>query len=356
MRGIDMNTYSKTVGFLCLFAMTMAGLAGFHSSALRAQAAASQVAAPAVLNSLRGRVFMEGDDGTTAIRVMLRHAQGSEVGTAKAKYDGSFAFESLAPGEYLLVMEREGFPTIARPVQIKTYSSPKTIYLQIRLSADGSTTVRELVKEYSREDLPQHEETRSKVSKEALKEFQRAEQESSRGNHSRAIEHLKKALRAEPKFYEAWNNLGLQYQAIQAWEQAIEAFRQATATGNNSAKPSINLGNLLLALNQLDPALESFKQASKIDPDSVVTHTALGKIYVLKQDFLSAHEHLEMATRLDPKGSREAFLLLARLEINGRDIHQACRTLKAMLEFFPTDPDARAMMSELPDCRLPAEP
>jgi tetratricopeptide (TPR) repeat protein len=351
-----MITYSKTVGPLCLCAMAMAALVGPRSYPLRDQYGTSQAPTPVMLNSLRGRVFMEGDDGTAPIRIILRRAQGSEVGTAKVKYDGTFVFESLAPGEYLLVMEKEGSPTVARPVHIKAYPSPKTIYLQIRLSADGSATIREMVKGYSREDLPQTEETHSKVSKGALKEFRRAEQENSSGNHSGAIEHLKKALRAEPKFYEAWNNLGLQYQAIQAWGQAIEAFRQAIATGSSSTKPFINLGSLYLALKQLDPALESFKQASKLDPDSAIIHKALGKIYALKQDFKSALEHLEMATRLEPKSSREAFLLKARLEMDGRDTHQACQTLKTMLEFFPADPDAQSMMSELPDCRLPEKP
>lgn len=351
-----MITSSRMIGPLCLCAMAMAALAGPHSFQLRAQSGTSQVPTPAMLNSLRGKVFMEGDNGTQPIRIMLRGAQGSEVGTAKVKYDGSFVFEHLASGEYLLVMEREDSPTVARPVQIKAYPSPKTIYLQIRLGADGSTTVRELVKEYSREDLPQPEETHSKVSKGALREFQRAEQESSRGNHSGAIEHLKKALRAEPKFYEAWNNLGLQYQAIQAWEQAIEAFRQSIASENSSTKPFINLGSLYLTLDQVDPALESFKQALELDPDSAIIHKALGKIYALKQDFRSALEHLETATRLEPKSSHEAFLLLARLEMDGKNSYQACHTLKAMLEFFPADPDAKSMMSELPDCRLPAKP
>jgi tetratricopeptide (TPR) repeat protein len=270
------------------------------------------------------------------------------VGSATLKYDGSFSFEGLETGDYLLVIERENSPTVARPLQLRAYPSPKTVFLQVRLRTDGSATIRELVKDYTRKGNPEREEATSAVSRAAFNEFQKAGDESQKGNTLKAIEHLEKAVKEDPKFYEAFNNLGVQYQKLKKWDKAIGAYQQAIAVRNDSAKPHVNLGNLYLVLEQTELAIESFKQALAFDPNSVVAHLALGQIYFRKQRFDLAAEHLEMATRLAPHQSHDGFLQLAQLHILQQEYSQARNVLAAMGDYFPEDPDAKRLLSTIP--------
>ncbi len=306
-----------------------------------------QPQSPIIRHSLRGLVIIDGTKRDKPIHVSLRRGNGPDVGTTTLQYDGSFAFEGLEAGDYLLTIEREESPTVARPVQLKPYPSPKTVYVQIRLRADGSAEIRELVKEYTKKEIPERQEAVSTVSRKASNEFQKASEESQKGNTQRAIEHLQKAIREDPKFFEAFNNLGVQYQKMQQWDKAIEAYQQALAIRNDSGKPHINLGNLYLTLQKPDSAAESFKQALTFEPNSVAAHLALGQIYFQKQQYDLAAEHLEMATRLAPQQDREAFLLLARLHILQKEFSQARSVLETMQDYFPADQDAQKILSSL---------
>jgi tetratricopeptide (TPR) repeat protein len=331
----------KILGFLVYVSLAMGRAGGVLNGA-------DQTPNLTILHSLRGMVMIDGTEPDKPIRVSLRRSNGPDVGSATLKYDGSFSFEGLEAGDYLFVIERQDSPTVARPLQLKPYSSPKTVFLQVRLRMDGSATIRELVKEYTRKGTPEREEAVSTVSKTASNEFQKAGEESQKGNTIKAIEHLQKAVKVDPKFYEAFNNLGVQYQKLEQWDKAIGAYQQAITIRNDSAKPHINLGNLYLVRQQTELAVESFKQALTFDPNSVVAHLALGQIYFRKQNFDLAAEHLETATRLAPHQSREGFLQLAQLYILQQEYPQARNLLTAMQDYFPEDPDARRLLSTIP--------
>jgi tetratricopeptide (TPR) repeat protein len=292
--------------------------------------------------------MIDGTEPDNPIRVSLQRSNGSELGSATLKYDGSFSFEGLEAGDYLFVIEREDSPTVARPLHLRPFPSPKTVFLQVRLRLDGSATIRELVKEYTRKGTPEREEAASTVSKAAFNEFQKAGEESQNGNTLKAIEHLEKAVKVDPKFYEAFNNLGVQYQKMKQWDKAIGAYQQAISIRNDSAKPHINLGNLYLVLQQTELAIESFKQALAFDPNSVVAHLALGQIYFREQKFDLAAEHLETATRLAPHKSHDGFLQLAQLCILQQEYPRARNVLAAMQDYFPEDPDAKRLLSTIP--------
>ncbi len=289
------------------------------------------------------------------VRVTLKRETGLEIGSTTLKYDGSFVFEGLEAGNYLVVIEKEDSPTVARPVQLKAYPSPKTTFLQVRLGADGSATIREIVKEYTHAEIPERDETASTVSKKALSAFQKASAESAKGNTAQAIEFLQKAVKEDPKFYEAYNNLGVQYQKLNEWDKAVEAFQQSITIRNDSAKPHINLGNLYLALQKPDKAADSFKQALVFDSNSVAALWGLGQIYFRKQEYGPAAEHLDMATHLAPRQSRDAFLLLAQIHILQQEFPKARHVLEALLDYFPADPEAQKILATLPaSSRVPS--
>lgn len=298
-------------------------------------------------HSLRGRVLSVDNHHPEHIKVHLSAAGGREIGEKTLGYDGTFAFEELMSGSYLLTIERENAPTIARPLEIKGYSTSMTVFLEVKVASDSSATISETVKEYTRQEHKGREESPTPVPSRAARDFQKASEESSKGNHLKAAEYLEKAIREEPKYFEAYNNLGVQYQRLGRPEKAIQAFRRAIELRDDTAKPHINLGNIYLELGQIQPAIESFKSALQFDENSTVAHLALGQVYFQKHDYETAREHLEMATRLNPGKTRNAFLLLIELEMMNKEYQRARQILDAFLTYHPADPEGLKLKKEL---------
>jgi tetratricopeptide (TPR) repeat protein len=298
---------------------------------------------PLVKHSIRGRVLFSY--GNEAIKVTLTRVDGIVVpnGERILGYDGIFAYENLVAGNYLLTIESPDSPTIARPIQLKEYPTAKTVFLEIRVSEGGSARIQEVVREYTEQKTFEREDDPSLVSKKAARQFQKALEQSEKGNYTLAVEYLKNAIREKPGYFEAYNNLGVQYQKLERWDAAVQAFLKAIDLRKNSIKPRVNLGNTYLKLAQLDSAIETFRSALEIDGNSVPTRLALGQAYFQKKDYRSAEEHLEIATKLDPKGTKDAFALLIRIELLNKEYEKAKYFLNRMLECFPSDPEAQKL-------------
>jgi tetratricopeptide (TPR) repeat protein len=291
-------------------------------------------------HSIRGRIFLSSPNASAPLKVSLSSAgEGNAVAKEERLlgYDRAFLYDHLTAGNYLLTIESQDLPTIARPIELKDSPTPRTVFLNIRLAGDGAATIQEVVKD-SAAGFEQ-EETPTQVPKKALQAFQKAAEESAKGNSAPAIGYLKKAIAEEPNYFEAYNNLGVQYQKLKRWEEAIEAFSKAIATRDHSAKPHINLGIIYLNLNQPDSAIQQYRRALELDMNSVPAHLGLGQALLQKKDYSAVEEHLETATRLDPRGTRQAFVLLIQIEILNKRYAQARYFLNVALDFFPDDPE-----------------
>src|SRR5262249_2457631 len=158
---------------------------------------------------------------------------------------------------------------------------------------------------------------------------------------------LRKAVAQEPNYFEAYNNLGVQYQKLNRWQDAVEAYSKAAALRGQSIRPQVNLGIVYLNLGQVDAAIQHFQTALDLNWNSVPAHLGLGQAFFQKKDLASAEEHLETATRIDPRGTKQAFLLLIQIQIVSRKYDRAQNFLAAMAQFFPNDPDASRLSASL---------
>lgn len=288
-------------------------------------------------HSIQGRVFAMDTPESIPIKVSLIQSDKTVLATRTLGYDRTFSFEDLPAGSYQLTIEQEDRPTVARPVVIKNYPTAKILSLEVRLSAD-STTFKEVTTEPG-ERAHAGEGVQTLLSRKAAKEFQKGMLQSEKGNFEKAIEHLEKAVREAPNFLEAYNNLGTQYQRLERFDKAIECFQKAIAVRDDSSKPHINLATVYLLQGKQELAVRSFKAALRIDENSVPAHRALGQILFQQGNLSAAEEHLELATRLNPKESRNAFVLLAQIQLTKRDRQRARYFIESLLQYFPEDPD-----------------
>ena len=144
----------------------------------------------------------------------------------------------------------------------------------------------------------------------------------------------RKAIKADPKFFEAYNNLGNVLvdreqlkQAFGAYqnalkimpnhplllnnlghvlklqgeeEKAINWFNKAIAQDSNYADPHVNLGNALRDTDRHKEAISAYRQAIKIDPRLVEAFINLGILFNNATRFDDAIPVLENAIEIDP--------------------------------------------------------
>ena len=79
-----------------------------------------------------------------AAKLRLTTSDGQERGERVLAYEGTFSFEELLPGGYLLTLVREDEAMIGRAVEIKSYPVSKVVFLEITLNKE-SASVREIV-------------------------------------------------------------------------------------------------------------------------------------------------------------------------------------------------------------------
>lgn len=96
------------------------------------------------------------------------------------------------------------------------------------------------------------------------------------GQPDRALPHLTRAARINPRVGAVQGNLGSALLAGRRPEEALACFDAAVGLDPNSAEAHFNRGGALLALRNLDEALASFDRAISLNPGHVKAHVNRG--------------------------------------------------------------------------------
>ena len=87
------------------------------------------------------------------------------------------------------------------------------------------------------------------------------------GNHIKAIEALKQAIRIDPNDAIAYSNLGGDYNYLSLYKEAIEVLKQAIRIDPNDANPHFNLGIAYFQIGDKNSALNEYKILKELDID-----------------------------------------------------------------------------------------
>lgn len=125
----------------------------------------------------------------------------------------------------------------------------------------------------------------------------------------KAIEWFERAVKEDPSYSEAYNNLGYSYQKLGAFEKAIPFYRKALANPlyPTAEKAYVNMGDAYYRLGKYDAALESYKEAVKRTPNLSLGYLRLALCLNAMGRYGEASTAITQAVRLDPlyQGSRE---------------------------------------------------
>ena len=128
---------------------------------------------------------------------------------------------------------------------------------------------------------------------------------------SEAISHYTTAIKLNPRYTEAYNNLGNLYRILNQLDKAEKCFVKALKLAPNNALIHNNLGNLKHPVNAVEAAAH-FRNAIELEPDYVEAHSNLlvslnylpdiTKEALFKEHcrYAAAHENRQAANALPP--------------------------------------------------------
>ena len=155
-----------------------------------------------------------------------------------------------------------------------------------------------------------------------------------RRNHAEAVVHLKRALKYEPRLFEATNALAASYMAMKRWHEALEVLQSLLAdplnptpwlAHNNAGWTHHKLGNPIKAVHHLEMAI--FHNAK-----FCLGYYNLGLVLKKRKRFSPAKLHLEQAHKKCPRHAPILFALGDLYEMidrpsDAREVYVDCQKL-----------------------------
>jgi tetratricopeptide (TPR) repeat protein len=124
----------------------------------------------------------------------------------------------------------------------------------------------------------------------------------------KAIDFFKKAIKVDPEFSEAYNNLGVAYEKSGRFEDAIGSYKKALSNllYRTPEKAYYNLGRLYYKLSRYDDAIDAYKEALKRLTEFYPAYYGLALCYNAKGKYGDAAAAITKAIEIDPlyKGNR----------------------------------------------------
>jgi len=135
----------------------------------------------------------------------------------------------------------------------------------------------------------------------------------------------KNAIRLNPFFAQAHNNLGYCYKEMHYYSYAVEEYLKAIELIPDNAGYYYNLGNAYTHLERIDEAFSAYKKAVELDPGFAKAHYNLARTYLRKDMVREAIDEFRLYIKY---GNKDIFNFVAPKEAVLEEIEQLEEYLK----------------------------
>jgi Tfp pilus assembly protein PilF len=185
------------------------------------------------------------------------------------------------------------------------------------------------------------------IPKAARKAFERGTDRAEKGKTDEAIKAFQEALKHCPDYFDAMNDLAVQYIKLGRYEEATDQIEQAIKLSPNSPLPHLNLGILLNEQKRYREASEALHEAIKLDFNNPLAHYHLGLASFNLSDFMGAQLEFEITVEAAAKKIPLSRLYLADIyKRQGRTV-DAVKQIESFLHETPDNPYTEAARKEL---------
>jgi tetratricopeptide (TPR) repeat protein len=254
--------------------------------------------------------------------------------------DGTARFDDLNAGTYIVRVRAPGYQDQQQNAYVAPASRGATnLTLNLGSKTDaGDSTIGGNSKAVSVQALA--------VPPKAVKEFQKAINESSKQHYDQAVSHLHKALKIVPSYFEALVFLAEQLVRLNRWGEAGKVYESCAALQPSDGSVHYNFGVVLLRLKEYRKAEEHLGQAATLNPQDARTHFYLGQASFQMGNYESAIRCYLQVNRLEPQ-NLDAMLRLGDLFERTKQVEMAVVYYRKFLQMEEQGPRATYVRSRL---------
>ncbi len=168
------------------------------------------------------------------------------------------------------------------------------------------------------------------------------------GHTNEAIANFQQALKADPDYGVAVDNLGNAYRQSKQWENAKSTFRRALELNAQDAEANYGLGMVFAQLGDTSAAHEFLQKAIAARPIYPEALNNLGILYLRTNRKDDAEKTFRESIRVAPAFD-QSYLNLARLYAIEGEPQKARAVLQELLKLQPGNSQAEKELSQLPD-------
>jgi tetratricopeptide (TPR) repeat protein len=126
------------------------------------------------------------------------------------------------------------------------------------------------------------------------------ENEKSKKRNEVIVGLFRRAIQADPKFWEAYYNLGIVHFNNKEYDKALEQFSKIISALPNFEKPYYGRGMIYLNKGEYENAIKDFQKVSELNPNDYKAFYFLGKACVVTKQYKEAEKQLKKAEELNP--------------------------------------------------------
>ena len=125
--------------------------------------------------------------------------------------------------------------------------------------------------------------------KEALELYSKGLDEAKKENCKKAISYYEQAVKIDPEFAFAWDNMGICYRRLENYDKALEAYKKSLEIDPEGLMPLQNIAIVYQYKKEYNKAIEAYEKLAEIDKNNPEVYYGIGNIYTnYLQDFEKA--------------------------------------------------------------------
>jgi tetratricopeptide (TPR) repeat protein len=256
--------------------------------------------------------------------VELRPLGSGIPATTTVAGDGSFEFRSISPGTHQLrIVGTDGQAVYEETVVIQGPGQVLSVRIPAPANANraaGATVT--------------YQQLSHKVPPQAQKAFDKGEQAAAKGSYELAAESFRAALKLDPEFADAYNELGAAETALNDLPHAAEEFQKAIDLAPDHRLALPNLAIVLAKMQKYHEAGEVARRALKIVPGACDVHYILAASILMEQGYTD--EVLDHLLRAAPQVHKAHLIASDLLAQRGRR-DEAIQHLEEYLRVVPAN-------------------
>lgn len=178
----------------------------------------------------------------------------------------------------------------------------------------------------------------------AQEAYEQAENARKAGKPLRAIELYTRAIKLDPKYFDAYNNRSAVFSALGRLDEALSDCSKVIELNPDYMPAYANRGRIFQSKNQHDKAVEDFKKAIELDPKYNINYISLAVSQLALKDYAGAIETytkaIEINTDNKPKESIVFRVERSRLYMLNKEYDKALEDVEAIIKTSPNSAEA----------------